>query len=80
MGNPSGNFLRLHKPAFKLSFFVKLRYLQKIYKNPTVLRNALHNLHGQILQTHCLLLHLNWSKELICLMCSGRSDHNCGER
>ena len=50
----------------------------KIYKNPTFCKYTLHNLHRQVLQTHCPKLLLNWFKELSCLMCSGSRDHNCG--
>ena len=48
-----------------LIFFVKLGYLQKIYKNPTFWRYSLQNLLGQILQTHWLALLLNWSCVLL---------------
>ena len=60
-------------------FLAKLGSSWKIYKNSTFSKYTLHNLHGQVLQTHCLTLLLNWSKELSCLMCSGRRDHNCGD-
>ena len=49
------------------------------YKNPTFCKYTLHNLHGQVLQTHCLTLLLNCSMELIHLMCSGSCDHNSGD-
>ena len=72
-------FQRFYKSAFNSKFLAKLCSSWKNYKNPTFCKYTLHNLHGQVLQTHCLTLLLNWSKELSCLMCSGRRDHNCGD-
>ena len=68
-----GDFTDQH---LNLNFFSNLGYLQKIYKNLSFGRYPLHNQHGQVLQAHCLKFLLNWSKELICLICFGRSDHN----
>ena len=50
-----------------------------IYKNLTFCKYILDNLHRQVLQIHYLMLLLNWSMELSCLMCSGRRDRNCGD-
>ena len=72
-------FQRFYKSAFNSKFLAKLCSSWKNYKNPTFCKYTLHNLHGQVLQTHCLTLFLNWYIELSYLMCSGRRDHICGD-
>ena len=77
-GRPKENFLKLHRPTFK-SQFLCLGYLQEVYKILDFEGILLHNLHRQVL-THCLTVFVSLSMELICLMCSGRSDQDCRVR
>ena len=73
------SFQRFYRSALNSKFLAKLGSSWNIYKDPTFCKYTLQNLHGQVLQTHCLTFLLNWSNELSCLMCSGRRDQNCGD-